>query len=144
MSKRFARFAVVLAAAAVLCAALPLAAMAADPGCQFWAYISPQNDTKDNVTKWEVTISQKDGNWVGKITSDDPYQQLQTPGLSGVFNVKVVASGPKMAEKALTPADYSKPDVGCNSNCKAMVGIVSNPDGTDANYWTVWDAICDR
>lgn len=113
-------------------------------GAQFWAYVSPQNHTSTNVTSWSVTIQQQGGNWSGTITSKDPYQQLQTPGLSGVFNVVVEASGPKFKVKKLTPQAGSKPDVGCNSNCAAMVGIVSNPDGTDANYWTVWDAICSR
>lgn len=111
-------------------------------GAQFWAYISPQNDTSKNVTKWSVTLQQQDGNWSGTITSENPQQILKTPGLSGVFNVKVTASGPNMKEKELTPQQGSKPDVGCNDNCAAMVGIVSNADGTDANYWTVWDAIC--
>ena len=113
-------------------------------GAKFWAYVSPQNHTSTNVTSWSVTIQQQGGNWSGKITSKNPYQQLQTPGLSGIFNVTVEASGPKFKEKKLTPQSGSKPDVGCNSNCAAMIGIVSNPDGTDANYWTVWDAICSR
>ncbi len=111
-------------------------------GAQFWAYVSPSNNTSKNVTKWEVILQQTDGNWTGKITSDNPEQQLQTPGLSGIFKVTVNASGPKFAWKKLTPASYSKPDIGCNSNCSSMIGIVSNEDGTDANYWTTWDAIC--
>jgi hypothetical protein len=113
-------------------------------GAKFWAYISPSNNTAKAVTKWSVTIAQKDGNWIGTITSANPYEQLQTPGLSGVFNVKVTGSGPKMPEHQLTPQAGSNPDIGCNSNCAAMVGIVATPDGTDANYWTVWDAYCER
>lgn len=113
-------------------------------GAQFWAYISPQNDTSSNVTKWSVTLEQQDGNWSGTITSDNPTETLKTPDLSGIFNVTVKASGPKFEEKTLSPQQGSKPTVGCNSNCAAMVGIVSNEDGTDANYWTVWDAVCSR
>ncbi len=113
-------------------------------GAQFWAYISPQNNTEENVTKWEVRLEQQDGNWTGVITSANPQQILQTPNLSGLFNVAVIASGPKFGSKRLTPQSGSKPNIGCNSNCAAMVGIVSNPDGTDANYWTVWDAFCSR
>lgn len=113
-------------------------------GAQFWAYISPQNETSKYVTKWEVVIEQLDGNWIGKITSDNPEQQLKTPGLSGIFKVIVHASGPKFEWKQLSVEDYSKPDIGCNSNCHAMVGIVANEDGTDAKYWTVWDAFCSR
>jgi hypothetical protein len=111
-------------------------------GAQFWAYVSPQNNTQQNVTRWAVKLEQVGGNWTGTITSDDPYRTLQTPGLSGAFNVTVTASGPRFGQKQLTPQSGSQPNVGCNSNCAAMVGIVSSPDGTDANYWTVWDAIC--
>lgn len=111
-------------------------------GAQFWAYVSPQNNTSQNVTQWQVTIQQQDGNWSGTITSDNPEQMLQTPGLSGIFNVTVTASGPNMSEQQLTPQSGSNPNIGCNANCSAMVGIVSNEDGTSANYWTVWDALC--
>lgn len=112
-------------------------------GAQFWAYVSPQNNTKQNVTQWTVQIHQRNGSWSGQITSADPYKKLQTPGLSGIFNVVVIASGPKFGQKQLSVQTGSRPDIGSNSNCQAMVGIVSNPDGTDAQYWTVWDAMCD-
>ena len=113
-------------------------------GAQFWAYLSPQHDTHENVTEWSVTVQQANGNWVGIVTSENPTQTLQTPGLSGLFNVKVVASGPKLPKKELAPTKDSKPNIGCNSNCAGMVGIVSNADGTDAEYLTVWDAMCSR
>ncbi len=109
-------------------------------GAQFWAYISPMNDTASKLTSWQVRLEQ--GNWVGFIDSDDPQQILQTPELSGVFSVTVTAVGPKMPQKQLSPGPDSKPNVGCNSNCAAMVGIVANEDGTAATYWTTWDAIC--
>ncbi len=111
-------------------------------GAQFWAYISPQNETSKYVTKWQVKIEQTDGNWVGIIDSDNPMKILQTPNLSGVFKVTVIASGPRFNEKKLTPKPDSKPNIGCNSNCAAMVGIVATVGGSDANYWTVWDAFC--
>jgi hypothetical protein len=111
-------------------------------GAMFWAYVSPQHETEKNVTKWSVTVQQKDGNWAGTITSDNPDQQLQTPELSGIFKVIVTASGPKFAETTLTPLPHHPEDVGCNSNCAAMIGIVATADGTGANYWTVWDALC--
>jgi hypothetical protein len=110
-------------------------------GAVFWAYISPQNDTAKAVTKWSVTISQ--GNWSGQITSANPQQQLQTPRLSGTFTVAVTGSGPNMPEQKLTPQQGSNPDIGCNSNCASMVGIVATPDRKSANYWTVWDAFCE-
>lgn len=113
-------------------------------GAKFWAYISPQEDTSKYVTKWTVKIEQKDGNWAGSITSDNPTEVLQTPGLSGVFNVTVLASGPNFNEKTLTNVSWSPADVGCNSNCASMVGIVAVKGGGDANYWTTWDAVCNN
>lgn len=112
-------------------------------GAQFWAYISPQNETDKYVTKWIVKLEQKDGNWSDFISSDDPQKILQTPNLSGVFRVFVIASGPLIEERRITNLPDSKPDVGCNSNCFAMVGIVATQDGKNAHYWTVWDAFCD-
>jgi hypothetical protein len=111
-------------------------------GAQFWAYISPQNNTDKWVTNWTVTIQQ--GNWIGSITSADPRAQLQTPGLSGYFQVTVTASGPMLPEQQLQPQAGSEPEIGCNRNCASMVGIVATPDGTSAQYWTTWDAICSR
>ena len=111
-------------------------------GAQFWAYVSPQHETEQNVTRWEVKLEQKDGNWSGSISSDEPEKILQTPNLAGVFTVRVTASGPLFAEKQLTNLPDSKPDIGCNSNCFAMVGIVATEDGQSAHYWTVWDAFC--
>ena len=110
-------------------------------GAQFWAYISPSNDTEKYVTEWEVKLEQVDGNWTGTISSDDPTKTLQTPGLSGEFNVTVTASGPNFKEKKLEVKD-SPPNIGCNANCASMVGIVATPDGNDATYWTTWDAFC--
>ena len=95
-------------------------------GARFWAY-----------------IEQQDGNWSGTITSKDPQANLQTPGLSGVFKVTVTAKyGAGLQPRQLKPQQGSKPEVGCNSNCAAMVGIVATPGGGDAQYWTVWDAYC--
>jgi hypothetical protein len=111
-------------------------------GAQFWAYISPQDKTEEMIIKWQVKIEQQDGDWAGVISSDNPTAILHTPSLSGVFRVTVKATGKFFEEKILSCADYSNPDIGCNSNCFGMVGIVSIKGGEDANYWTVWDAIC--
>ena len=109
-------------------------------GAQFWAYISPSNNTSSYVTTWKVTISTDD--WAGTITSDNPTEQLKTPGLSGTFNVQVMAEGPEFSWQELTNVSWSPADIGCNSNCASMVGIVATEDGKGANYWTTWDAIC--
>jgi hypothetical protein len=114
-------------------------------GAQFWVYISPQNDTAQYVHDWTVTFSQQDGDWSGSVSSRDLSPTLQTPGLSGIFNVKVTAKvGAVLQPRTLEPQAGSKPDIGCNSNCAAMVGIVATPGGANANYWTTWDAICNN
>lgn len=113
-------------------------------GAQFWAYISGQNETPARVTKWSVRFEQVGGNWTGEITSDNPQQTLQTPNLSGDFNVTVEASGPEFGPVQLTPLPDTQPNIGCNDNCAAFVGIVASPDADGANYWTVWDAMCSR
>lgn len=109
-------------------------------GAQFWVYLSPQNSTEQAITTWAVTL--RLGEWSGVITSQNPQEIVKTPGLSGVFEVTVVADGPNMVRKALLPLPDSNPQIGCNANCAAMIGLVANADGTEANYWTVWDALC--
>ncbi|VAX33069.1 hypothetical protein MNBD_NITROSPIRAE02-596 [hydrothermal vent metagenome] len=111
-------------------------------GAQFWAYVSPENETSRHVTRWEVRFEQADGNWSGIINSENPDEILQTPKLSGIFKVTVRASGHEFEEKALAPKQGSNPDIGCKSNCTAIVGIVAAEGGKGANYWTTWDAIC--
>ena len=135
---------VCLAAALVVFAAVQLPsqlqAHTSNDGAQFWAYISPTNNTGEKVTQWTVTISQD--NWEGTITSDNPQEILQTPGLSGIFTVVVEGSGPYMPTTTFGALPDSEADIGCNSNCTSMVGIVATRDGKDAHYWTVWDALC--
>lgn len=111
-------------------------------GAQFWTYISPQNETASRVTEWHVQIEQANGEWRGDIDSTNPRQKATTPGLSGKFNLVVTASGPNFPKTTLSPLPDSQPDIGCNSNCAAMIGIVANEAGTGAHYWTVWDALC--
>ena len=111
-------------------------------GAQFWAYISPMNDTAKYVTNWEVKFEQMDGNWTGSITSANPTETLQTPGLSGKFKVTVTGSGPGIKEKQFSAQSGCNENIGCNSNCASMVTIVATPGGDDANYCTTWDAIC--
>ncbi len=112
-------------------------------GAAFWAYVSPSHETEKRVTSWLVKIEHKESDWVGEITSKNPTEILQTPGLSGEFNVIVDASGPDLRPNAqLKPLPESNADIGCNSNCHAMVGVVASEDGMEAFYWTVWDAFC--
>ncbi len=111
-------------------------------GAQFWAYVSPDNETSRHIIRWEVRIEHTDGNWSGVISSDNPEEILRTPNLSGIFKVTVRASGREFGEKTLPPKPGSKPDIGCRSNCTAIVGIVATEGGDGANYWTTWDAIC--
>ncbi len=115
-------------------------------GAQFWVYISPQNKTSEMITKWRVTFSQ--GKWHGVISSDDPTQQLQTPNLSGIFDIKVeLHSGSTGTWRQIPPQTGSYNEIGCNSNCASMVGIVADSvdpaiGAINAHFWTTWDALC--
>lgn len=111
-------------------------------GAQFWAYISPQNKTAKRLLSWTVELS--NDNWKGSIDSSNPQAHLQTPCLSGIFEVKVtvVLDGPTPVELTLQPSPGSQPRIGCDVNCAAMVGIVVSEDGRSATYWTTWDAMC--
>jgi len=112
-------------------------------GACFWVYLSPQNDTAKVVKDWVVTLTQ--GEWSASISSKDPRPFLQTEGMSGVFEVRVEwQQPPNDLVIDLTPLPDTNPDVGCNSNCAAMIGIVADEQGSSANYWTVWDALCKR
>ncbi len=117
-------------------------------GAQFWVYLSPQNDTSKMITNWKVIFTQKDNNWVGEINSENQTQQLQTPELSGIFQIKVeVLSGSTGQWQEIPPMEGSRNEIGCNSNCASMVGIVADsthpPIGSiNAKFWTTWDAMC--
>ncbi len=116
-------------------------------GAQFWVYLSPQNNTAKVVSNWSVTLSQ--GNWSDSITSQNPTKQIQTPGLSGIFNIKITelngsTNPPRNID--IPPMPPSTNQIGCNSNCASMIGIVAlaNPPlgGANAQFWTTWDALC--
>lgn len=111
-------------------------------GAQFWAYISPQNKTAKRLLSWTVELS--NDAWKGSIDSSNPQEHLQTPGMSGIFDVRVtvVLDGPTPVELTLQPSPGSQPRIGCEVNCAAMVGIVVSEDGRSATYWTTWDAMC--
>lgn len=115
-------------------------------GAQFWVYLSPTNDTSKMISKWRVTFSQ--GNWSGTISSDNPTQQLQTPNLSGIFEIKVeLLSGSTGTWRQIPPQQGSNNEIGCNSTCSSMVGIVADsthpmPGAINAHFWTTWDALC--
>jgi hypothetical protein len=115
-------------------------------GARFWAYLSPQNEKSKMIRNWRVIISQ--GNWTDSITSEDPTKQIQTNGLSGLFNVNVeVLSGSTGMWQKLRPVKGSTNQIGCNVNCSSMVGIVADstnpPIGSiNAKFWTTWDALC--
>ncbi|AZB08585.1 hypothetical protein EG344_06880 [Chryseobacterium sp. G0162] len=115
-------------------------------GAQFWVYLSPQHDTAKMISKWRVTFSQ--GTWSDSISSDNPTKQIQTPNLSGIFEIKVeLLSGSTGTWRQIPPQTGSHNEIGCNSNCASMVGIVADsinpPIGAiNAHFWTTWDAMC--
>jgi hypothetical protein len=110
-------------------------------GAYFWVYLSPQGNTAEIVKDWTVTLTQ--GDWTGSISSDQSPPTLQTDGMSGEFDVRVVwrQSATEPMDVQLDPLPDSNPNIGCNDNCAAMIGIVAESD-TEAHYWTVWDAFC--
>lgn len=116
-------------------------------GAQFWVYLSPQNNTAEVVKGWSVTLSQ--GNWSDTITSENPTKQIQTPNLSGLFDIEITEMdfSTKPPRKVNIPAKApSTNQIGCNSNCSSMVGIVADEKpllgGANAHFWTTWDALC--
>jgi hypothetical protein len=115
-------------------------------GARFWVYLSPQNDTSKMISTWRVTFSQ--GNWADSITSEDPTKQIQTPNLSGMFDIKVeLLSGSTGTWRQIPPQEGSNYEIGCNSNCASMVGIIADstspaPGAINAHFWTTWDALC--
>ena len=116
-------------------------------GAQFWVYLSPQNNTSKVVKGWSVTFSQ--GNWSDSITSENPTKQIQTPNLSGQFDIKVMEldySTKPPREIPIPAMPPSTNQIGCNINCASMVGIVANEKpvmgGANAQFWTTWDALC--
>jgi hypothetical protein len=115
-------------------------------GAQFWVYLSPNNDTSKMITTWRVTFSQ--GNWSGTISNENPTQQLQTPNLSGIFDIKVeLLSGSTGTWREIPAQEGSRNQIGCNSNCSSFVGIVADstspaPGAINAHFWTTWDALC--
>ena len=117
-------------------------------GAQFWVYLSPQNNTSKMISTWRVTFSQ--GNWSDQISSEDPTKQIQTPNLSGIFDIKVeLLSGSTGTWRQIPPQAGSNNEIGCNNNCASMVGIVADstspmPGAINAHFWTTWDAMCAR
>lgn len=116
-------------------------------GAQFWVYLSPQNNTANVVKGWSVTFSQ--GNWSDSITSENPTKQIQTPNLSGNFDIKITEkdfSTNPPREVDIPAQAPSRNVIGCNSNCSSMVGIVADEKpllgGSNAQFWTTWDALC--
>ncbi|MEM1222134.1 MAG: hypothetical protein AAGH40_05170 [Verrucomicrobiota bacterium] len=116
-------------------------------GAQFWVYLSPQNNTAEVIKTWSVTFSQ--GNWSDSITSEDPTKQIQTPNLSGEFDLKVTQTdySTNPPREVDIPAKAPSTNViGCNSNCASMVGIVADETpvigGAQGTFWTTWDAFC--
>ena len=116
-------------------------------GAQFWVYLSPQNNTAEVVKGWSVTFTQ--GNWSGTISSEKPEEQLQTPDLSGIFDIVITQTdfSTNPPRKVDIPAKApSNNQIGCNSNCASMVGIVADDKpkvgGSNSTFWTTWDALC--
>lgn len=113
-----------------------------DNGARFWVSISPQKNTVDVVKNWIVTFSQ--GSWKESITFKNPTKQIQTPNLSGEFNIIITKSDTSLnlARTVNIPAlPPSKNIINCDSNCDLMVGIIAHEDSSfcsvNARFWTI-------
>lgn len=112
-------------------------------GAQFWVNLPEENGAAEKIVEWQVVFRHHYENWSGAISSESPRKILQTPNLGGIFHVKVLARLADEAEMTeIEPQTGSNRNIGCNSNCAAMIGITLTADGENAEYWTVWDAIC--
>jgi len=115
-------------------------------GAKFWVYVSPQKNTAAVVKNWIVTFSQ--GNWKESITSKNPTKIIQTPNLSGEFNIIITKSdvSSNLPCKINIPALSSNQNIiGCDSSNASMVGIIAHEDssfcGVNARFWTDWNAL---
>lgn len=62
---------------------------------------------------------------------------------SSIFQVPAEWRNPETkVVKLLEPLPESKPEIGCNENCAAMIGLLAPGEGEEAGYWTTWDAYC--
>lgn len=110
-----------------------------DGNASFMAYISTQNNTQDIVHKWEIEITQNDGNWTGSISYKDPHKVLEAP-MSGSFTIKVSAenasTNPPMMQE-IAPA-FPGGDSITNQKNEAMILIAGNGKkligGINADY----------
>jgi len=115
-------------------------------GAKFWVYVSPQKNTAAVVNNWIVTFSQ--GCWKESITSKNPTKIIQTPNLSGEFNIIITKSdiSNNLPCKVSIPAlPSSNNTIGCDVNNASMVGIIAHDDssfgGINARFWTDWNAL---
>ena len=59
----------------------------------------------------------------------------------GTYYRQTIEESPLEAVDVAAALRESRADVRCDSHHRAMVGIAAAPDGTDAEYLTVWNAV---
>lgn len=112
-----------------------------DKKFQFWAYLSPQNDSLKKIKNWRVIVSQE--NWSETITDKNPTKKIEKKGLKGLINVSVeIYCNRKKLWENLKPVDDSKNTIEFNSNCISIVfGIFTEKEvllnqKANAKFWT--------
>ncbi len=110
-------------------------------GAEILGYSSPTNDTDKRFPDWKIEVSQ--GNYEDLIT---PYNNpLQTPGLSGEFQVRVFVRCPETGEYLLWKDKEGNETgvVGVGENCIGMVIFYALAEtGCEGTYYTVYNAVC--
>lgn len=108
---------------------------------QFWAYLSPQNNSFKKIKNWRVIVSQE--NWSDTITNKNPTKKIEKKGLNGLVNVSVeIYCSTKGLWEDLMPVDGSTNTIEFSSKCISIVfGIFAEKEllsnqKTNAKFWT--------
>jgi hypothetical protein len=112
-----------------------------DKKFQFWAYLSPQNNSFKKIKNWRVIVSQE--NWSETITNENPDKKIEKKGLNGLVNVSVeIYCSRNNLWENLIPVDNSVNTIEFNSRCISIVfGIFAEKEihsnqKTNAKFWT--------
>lgn len=108
---------------------------------EFWAYLSPQNNSFKKIKNWRVIVSQE--NWSETITNENPNKKIEKKGLNGLVNVSVeIYCSKKNLWKNLIPVDDSTNRIEFNSKCISIVFGIFAEKKADSNqkpkakFWT--------
>ncbi len=111
-------------------------------GAHFWVSISSKNETAEKLKDWKVVFCHLKTGWIGEINSDNPNQNLFTPGLSGLFSVEAFVTGPHDEWQKIEAEEGTNPMIGCKKHCASMVEISRKSSSSAFQYSTKWNVLC--